>query len=125
VLGPTSARQRQQFRYAVLRDAGGLTYKLIQGEFRQVASRLGWPATATLKDFRHLCQTVLDNGGLSISERQYLLGQSLGSAAIVAYTHLNQLPARYRQAVETGFRPVLAAIDQKLCVALKMAGDRR
>jgi len=115
----TSAQDRQAIRDQVLHDAGGVTYKMIQGEFTKLAARLKWPGSATMKDLRHLCQTALDNGGLTREERQYLLGQSLGQAAITAYIHINKLPIHYQQAVEKEMPEVLAAIQNHSSQALQ------
>jgi integrase len=94
------AGEVMQVRDGVLADAGALTYKMIRGEFTKVAGTLGWPAAATLKDFRHGCNTALANGGIPEHERRYLVGHHPGKGAIVAYTHLNQLAEHYRLAAE-------------------------
>lgn len=90
------AASRERVRDGVMNDAGAVTYKIVVGEFTALTSSLNWPKSATLKDLRHLCQTCLDNGGLTLSERQYLLGQSMGRAAINAYLHLNKLAEHYQ-----------------------------
>ncbi len=113
----TTATDRQRVRDQVLHDAGGLTYKMIQGEFARIAKQLGWPRSATLKDFRHLCQTALDNGGMTREERQYLMGQSLGTAAITAYIHINKLPEHYTRAVESEMAPILQVLRARVAVA--------
>jgi integrase len=100
-------------RDAVIRDAGGLTYKVIQNEFAGVARRLGWPAAATLKDFRHACNTALANGGVPEHERRYLLGQHPGRDAIVTYTHLNKVAEHYRAAVEQEMAPMLDVLRRR------------
>ncbi len=110
----TTANDRQRVRDQVLYDAGALTYKRIQGEFIQIAQQLSWPSSATLKDFRHLCQTALDNGGMTREERQYLMGQSLGTAAITAYIHINKLPEHYTRAVESEMAPILQVLRERL-----------
>lgn len=46
-----------QLRDQLIREAGGLTYDHIEHEFKKITKRLGWPAAATLKDFRHLFNT--------------------------------------------------------------------
>ena len=98
----------------VIRDAGGLTYDLIQGEFKVLAYRLNWPAAATLKDFRHLFNVSMENGGVSERERRYLMGQAQGRAAIVNYTHLNKLAEHYRRAIDAEMSPLVEIIDSKI-----------
>jgi integrase len=112
--GHGRARRVVRCREMVLREAGGLTYKLIQGEFSTLARRLGWPAAATLKDFRHGCNTALANGGMPEHERRYLLGQHPGRAAIVTYTHLNKLGEHYRDAVDREMSPLLDILRQRI-----------
>lgn len=100
-------------RDGVLRDAGALTYKVIQGEFAKVARALGWPPPATLKDFRHACNTALANGAMAEHERRYLLGQDPGRHAIVTYTHLNKIAEHYRSAVEREMAPLLEILARR------------
>ncbi len=103
-----------RIRDCVLRDAGALTYKMIEGEFGKIAGALGWPAAATLKDFRHSCNTALANGGMPEHERRYLLGQTPGKAAIVTYTHLNKLAEHYRSAIDQEMAPLLAILQRRI-----------
>ena len=105
-----TAAARQKARDQVLREAGGITYDHIVAEFRKVATRLAWPAQATLKDFRHLFATTLENAGVPEFYRRYLMGQSAGRAAIVTYTHLNELRERYEEAVQRKFQPLVDAV---------------
>lgn len=96
--GRSSAKDRIQVRDAVLRDAGGLSYDQVAGEFALLARQLGWPAAATLKDLRHLAATSFENAGMPLFSRRYLLGQSPGRGAIVSYTHINELRRHYEEA---------------------------
>ncbi len=111
--GPGAA-QRQQIRDAVFHDAGGTRYDHVQHEFDVLARRLGWPATATLKDLRHLFATTLGNSAMSEAYRRYLMGQNPGKAAVVAYTHLNQLCEHYTKAVRSEWTPLVEAILRRL-----------
>ena len=110
------ARQRALIRDEVMFDAGAMTYKLIQREFLDVANPLGWPKSATLKDFRHLANTTLANAGMPEHERRYLMGHAPGSgrAAITTYTHVNRLAEHFRTAVEKEFGPVTTVLHHRL-----------
>ncbi len=108
-----SASERQQLRDAVLRDAGGIQYDHIEHEFHRLAKRLKWPDTATLKDFRHLFSTLMQNAGLPEYYRRYLMGHSPGRAAIVSYTHLNELREHYESAAEKKLKPIMTAIEHR------------
>lgn len=109
-----NVQQRQRCRDQVLRRAGATSYKRIEREFQQLARSLEWPKAATLKDLRHLCNTLLANGGMSETERRYLLGHDLGRAAILNYTHLNRLGEHYRQAVEREMSPLLQVLQRRV-----------
>ena len=78
--------------------------------------RLQWPSTATIKDFRHLFATCLENAGMPEHYRKYLMGQSPGRAAIVTYTHLNEIRQRYEEAVLRQIQPLVDVIDSVLPV---------
>jgi integrase len=80
-----NAAKKLQIRNSVLKDAGGLTYDHIEAEFRKVARKLNWPAPATVKDFRHLFSTLLENAGIPEYYRRYLMGQAPGMAVIINY----------------------------------------
>jgi hypothetical protein len=108
------ANDREDLRDAVLGDAGGLRYDHIEQEFGTLAGRLGWPAAATLKDLRHLFATALGNAAVPEGYRRYLMGQSPGKAAVVAYTHLNQLRQQYAGAVRREWGTLVEAICQQL-----------
>lgn len=103
----------ERLRDGVLADAGALTYKVIQGEFAKVTRALGWPAAATLKDFRHCCNTALANGQMPEHERRYLLGQNPGRSAIVTYTHLNKIAEHYQAAAERELGPLLEVVARR------------
>jgi integrase len=112
----TSASERATIRDRLLHDAGAMTYKMIQGEFTNIASQLGWPKQATLKDFRHLFATSMANGGVPEHERQYLMGQSPGKAVILQYTHVNRLREHYLDALRREMGPVLEVLDRPRAV---------
>ncbi len=96
----------------LLRGAGGITYDHIEHEFKKLARKLDWRKDATLKDFRHLFNTEMQNAGMPEFYRRYLLGQSPGRSALVNYTHLNDLRQQYESAIEKKFKPLLAAIER-------------
>lgn len=108
-----TAVDRQRIRDQVLHDAGGIDYDQIVGEFSKLARSLGWPKEATLKDFRHLFATCLENAGMPEHYRKYLLGHSPGRAASVHYTHLNEIRDRFEEAVERKLRPLIDALVQR------------
>jgi integrase len=104
---------RRGVRDDVLHDAGAITYDHIVGEFGKIAGKLGWPQSATIKDFRHLFATGLENAGMPEHYRKFLLGQSPGRAAIVTYTHLNAITQHFEEAVMRQFQPVVEAVMQR------------
>jgi hypothetical protein len=108
-----TAAARRRIRDQLLHDAGGINYDHIVAEFNKVARGLGWPPTATGKDFRHLTATCLENAGMPEHYRKFLLGQSPGRAAIVTYTHLNEIRQRFNDAVEKTLGPLVEAIEQR------------
>jgi integrase len=107
------AAQRARLRDKVLRDAGGLRYDHIEGEFATLARRLGWPASATLKDFRHQFSTGLENAGVPEYYRKYLMGHAPGRAALVGYTHLNRLRDHYEIALQREWPALRAALEAR------------
>ena len=111
--GTASNVDRLRIRDGLLRDAGGLKYDQIEHEFHRLTKPLKWPASATLKDFRHLFSTQMQNGGLPEYYRRYLMGHSPGRAAIVSYTHLNELREHYEAAAEKKLKPIIAAIQHR------------
>jgi hypothetical protein len=116
-----SAERRQKIRDGVFRDAGGLTYDQLEGEFKQLTRRMNWPVTATVKDLRHLFATTMNNAGMPEGFRRYLLGQAPGRAAIVAYTHLNELQKHYAAAVQSEWSPLVEVINNQVTA---LAGTR-
>lgn len=108
-----TATVRQAIRDELIQAAGGLSYDHIAREFRDVARRLSWPRQATLKDFRHLFATSLENAGVGEFYRRYFLGQSPGRAPIVTYTHLNRLGDQFQKVLDQDFGPVLAVIARR------------
>lgn len=113
-LDQPTRRNLNRCRDGVIADAGGLTYGHVQREFRRVAKRLGWPREATLKDFRHLFNTSLANGGMPEHERRYLMGHAPGRDAIAVYTHLNRLEEHYRAAIQQELGDILSMIGNRL-----------
>ena len=109
-----SADERVSIRDGVLRDAGGLDYDHIQSEFSKLTNGLGWPTHATLKDLRHLFATTLNNAGVPDGYVRYLMGHAPGKAAVVAYTHLDQLRRHYSTATKQEWAPLLAAINERV-----------
>lgn len=114
--GTPSAVERQRIRERILRDAGGLNYDQIEHEFHAIAGALKWPRAATLKDFRHLFSTCLENAGVPEFYRRYFMGQSPGKAPIVTYTHLNELQGQFAKAVLNGLAPLVTAIADRAAV---------
>ena len=113
--GYAGAAQRRRTRDQLMRDAGQLGYDHIEDEFRQLATRLEWPPAATLKDFRHLFSTGLQNSGMPEYYRRYLMGHAFGKAPIVAYTHLTEDKIRehYQRALTTELGPIVSAIERR------------
>ncbi len=109
-----SAAKREQVRDQLLREQGCLDYDRIEGEFHSVAAKLNWPRSATIKDFRHLFCTCLENAGMPEYYRRFLMGQSPGRAAIVGYTHLNKLREHYVAALRSELSPIVATIEERL-----------
>jgi hypothetical protein len=108
-----SARERHALRDEILREAGGIDYDHVEGEFRQLARKLVWPAKATLKDFRHLFSTLLQNGGMPEYYRRFVMGHSPGRASIAAYTHLDDLRSHFQTAIDRAFRPLVEAVTRR------------
>ncbi len=118
-----TAVERAHVREGVFRDAGGLDYDHVRGEFAKAANGLGWPAAATLKDLRHLFATTLNNAGVPEAYVRYLMGHAPGKAALVAYTHLDQLRRHYSAALEREWEPLLDAINRRV-IALRSGADQ-
>ena len=110
----STATARQRIRDEVIRAAGGLNYDCIEHEFKVVSRRLAWPRQATLKDFRHLFSTSLENAGIGEFYRKYFMGQSPGRAPIATYTHLNRLEVQYHKALAQDLAPLIAVISKRL-----------
>ena len=111
--GNRTAASRRRIRDRLLHAAGAINYDHIATEFSKLARALKWPRSATLKDFRHLAATCLENSGMPEHYRKFLLGQSPGRAAIVTYTHLNEIRKRFDEAVVATLRPLVEAIDRR------------
>jgi integrase len=112
--GATTAAAKEKVRREIIREAGGLGYDRIGGEYRRIAKHLSWPRAATLKDFRHLFATTMANGGIPEHERRYLMGHAPGRGSIHVYTHMNQLAEHYRAISETQWAGVLEVIRERL-----------
>ncbi len=110
----TTALDRDRIRERLLKDAGGIDYDHIQDEFTTLATRLGWSSAATLKDLRHQFATAMNNAAMPEAYRKYLLGQAPGRAAITAYTHLNDLPRHYAEAVRREWTPLMTAVNSRV-----------
>ena len=110
--GETSSRNQSQRQ--IVQDAGGMNYDHVQGEFLRLTKQLNWPKKATLKDFRHLFSTSLENAGVPLFYRRYLMGQSPGKSAIVTYTHINELRQQYQMAVERSLGPLYEAAVKRM-----------
>ncbi len=115
VFGSGGAAQRRRVRDQLMRDAGQLGYDHVEDEFQQLARRLEWPPAATLKDFRHLFSTGLQNSGMPEYYRRYLMGHAFGKAPIVAYTHLTEdkICEHFHRALATDLAPFVNAIDRR------------
>ena len=109
-----SAAARIGVRDQLLKEAGGISYDHIDHEFRRLARQLNWPSSSTMKDFRHLFATSLMNAGMPEIYRRYLMGQSLGKASIITYSHLNDLRRHYEQAVQSELQPVVDAVVKRM-----------
>jgi hypothetical protein len=112
----STAAARRRLRDQLMIDAGQLRYDHIEGEFQTLARRLRWPASATLKDFRHLFSTCLQNGGIPEHYRKYFLGHALGKSPIVTYSHLTEdkVHENYQRALATELAAVAQAIEQRV-----------
>jgi integrase len=111
-----TAAARRRLRDQLMIDAGQLRYDHIEGEFQVLARRLRWPASATLKDFRHLFSTCLQNAGIPEHYRKYFLGHALGRAPIVTYSHLTEdkVHENYQRTLATELAAVAQAIEQRV-----------
>jgi hypothetical protein len=56
----------------------------------------------------------MNNAAMPEGYRRYLMGQSPGKAAILAYTHLNELERHYAEAVRREWRPLIEAINHRV-----------
>lgn len=114
-LETADAAGREKVLDAVANDAGGLTYKRIEGEFKRIAKSLGWPEEATMKDFRHLFNTTMANAGLSLEERAYLMGQAPTKHVNTVYLHHNALVEKFKAAANEHYAGVLDMLRQSIC----------
>lgn len=107
----SGALSRRQVRNQLLREVGASDYDRVEQEFQQIARTLNWPRQATLKGFRHLFATALENSGCPESYRRYFLGHSPGKSAIVTYTHLDQLERHFGRLLDGEFAPIMAVLE--------------
>lgn len=119
-----SAAGRARIRDRLLRDAGGIDYDDIQGEFTGLATRLGWPRRATVKDLRHLFATTMNNASMPESYTKYLMGHAPGrGVALYSYVHLNRLAEHYAEAVRKEWGGLLRSVLDRLN-SLKLSSNR-
>lgn len=113
--GANSASDRRRIRNSLMKDAGQLNYDHIEAEFGKLARRLNWPASATLKDLRHLFSTSLENAGVPVFFRRYFMGQSPGKSPIVSYTHLTleKVTEQYNKALSSELAVIEQAIEKR------------
>jgi integrase len=104
---------RIRLRDRIIADAGGTNYDEIESLYDRIRRRLGWPSSATLKDFRHLFATTLANAGMPEGYRKYLLGHAPGRDAAVAYTHLNKLREAYDRIVSVEYAEPLLLVENR------------
>lgn len=112
-----SAHDRVRVRDQILKEAGAMQYDHIEHEFGRVAKKLHWPSDATLKGFRHLFASAMENAGVPEFYRRYLMGHAPDRAAITTYTHLNELRTQYERAVELTLRPLTDVVTAGLAVS--------
>ena len=121
--GTASLLERRQIRDTLMQTAGGLNYDQIDGEFRRLARQLSWKPNATLKGFRHLFATALENSGCPETYRRFFLGHSPGRAASLSYTHLDQLGRHFRHFLDGEYAGIVAAF-QKLIRPLQQPNSQ-
>lgn len=109
----STAADRQKILRRLIAAAGGLNYDSLEREFQVIARRLSWPRQATLKDFRHLFSTALENAGVGEFYRRYFMGQSPGRTPLATYTHLNQLEIQFGKALANDLAPLVAVVQQR------------
>jgi integrase len=109
-----SAAGKQRIRDKLLKEAGGLTYDDIEGEFKKLAGKLGWPPAAALKDLRHLFATSLAAAGMSEPYRKYLMGHAFSAGAIGAYTHLPRIREQYQTVLQKEWPSLVQAVHKRL-----------
>jgi hypothetical protein len=114
VAASKTAAGRRRVRDQLMKEAGQLCYDHVEGEFQQLARRLNWPDHATLKDFRHLFSTCLQNAGIPELYRRYFMGHAFGKAPIVAYSHVTEdkVHEHYQRALDTELAPIVRAIEK-------------
>ena len=65
-----------------------------------------------MKDFRHLFNTTMANGGLSLEERAYLMGQAPTKHVNMVYLHHNALVEKYKAAANEHYEGVLDLLKE-------------
>jgi hypothetical protein len=108
---------RERVRRELFRDAGGLAYDGVEGEFRGLARQLGWSPAATLKDLRHHFVTAAIDAGMPDAHLKYLLGHAPGRAAVAAYTHLHDVGQHFGRVLAGPWAGLVAAINDRAALA--------
>jgi integrase len=121
---PAGAAGLLRLRRRILREAGGLDYDDIYDEFRNVKDVLAWPEAATVKDFRHLFATTMENAGLTERYQKFFMGHSQGGDAIGCYRHINQLNDNFARLAEP-YQPVLEVLAKRLSQSRSSGGGIR
>lgn len=121
-----SATERARIRDRLLRDAGGINYDDVQGEFTRLAARLGWPRAATVKDLRHLFATTMNNAAMPESYTKYLMGHAPSrGVALNSYVHLDKLAEHYASAVQKEWSGLVGAVLDRLKFLTKSSNAKR
>ena len=56
----------------------------------------------------------LENAGVPLFYRRYLMGQSPGTSPVTTYTHLNQLREQHQRAVGSTLAPLYQAFQERV-----------
>jgi len=106
---------RIKIRDEMMREAGALTPRAIESQFRQVHKLLGWPPEATLHKYRHLFQSTMHNAGVPEKDCQLLLGHARGNSVTNCYTHVSRqdLRTHYENAIAKRWSLLLATVEKR------------
>jgi site-specific recombinase XerD len=107
------AKARERLRDLLFRDAGGIQYDDVEGEFKKLAKQLRWPAAATPKDMRHLFASTMTDAGVPDSYLRYLMGHAPERAALSAYVHLHELERHFTGGLRGDWAPLVDAINAR------------